>query len=193
MPKIAKKRAPTAPVAASKTPAAAPATSAVAPVTPPPAPPAAKPKPVEPYPYSIRLASYSQEETVLKALTRHQSAGLSPYSAKVNLGKKGVWWRLFTGYYPDREAAKAAVAEHNLKGVQIIKTPYTNLIGTFSSEAEMDDLFKRLDAKGYSPYIIKDAENHLRLFTGAFITKKGAQNQNQDLRADGIDCKMVER
>jgi len=193
LPKIAKKLAPAAPAAASKTPAAAPATSAAASATPPPTPPAARPKPIEPYPYSIRLASYKNKETALKALARHQNAGLSPYFARVKLGRKGVWWRLFTGYYPDREAAKAAVAEQNLEGSQIIRTPYTNLIGTFSGEAEMDDLFKRLDAKGYSPYAIKDADDHFRLITGAFITKKGAQDQHRDLKADGIDSKIVER
>lgn len=104
-----------------------------------------------------------------------------------------MWWRLFTGYYPSRKAAQAAVTKHNLKGVQVIKTAYANLAGIFSSKNELNDIFKRLDSQGYSPYIIKDAENHLRLFTGAFITKKGVRDQNQDLKADGIDSKVVER
>lgn len=183
LPVIAKKPAPTTPVATKVTSAAAPAPAL-------PAPPTIKP---EPYPYSIRLASYKNQETALKALVRHQNAGLSPYFAKVNLGEKGVWWRLFTGYYPSRKAAQAAVTKHNLKGVQVIKTAYANLAGIFSSKNELNDIFKRLDSQGYSPYIIKDAENHLRLFTGAFITKKGVRDQNQDLKADGIDSKVVER
>lgn len=183
LPVIAKKPAPTTPVATKVTSAAAPAPAL-------PAPPTIKP---EPYPYSIRLASYKNQETALKALVRHQNAGLSPYFAKVNLGEKGVWWRLFTGYYPSRKAAQAAVTKHNLKGVQVIKTAYANLAGIFSSKNELNDIFKRLDSQGYSPYIIKDTENHLRLFTGAFITKKGVRDQNQDLKADGIDSKVVER
>ena len=195
LPAIAEKPAPAVPAAAPTTSAAAApaAAPAVATATPTPALPAVKPKPVVPYPYSIRLASYDKEKIALKALTRHQHAGLSPYLTKVNLGSKGVWWRMFTGYYPDREAAKAAVAEHNFKDAQIIKTPYASLIGTFSSEAEMDDLFKRLDAKGYSPYVIKDADDHFRLITGAFVSKKGAQDQHRDLKTDGFDSKIVER
>lgn len=193
LPEIAKKPALAAPAAAPKTLAAAAAAPAAAPATPAPAPPAVKPKPVEPYPYSIRIASYNKEEHASKALTQEQKAGLPLYLAKVYLGSKGVWWRLFAGYYPDREAAKAAVAEHNLKDAQILKTPYVNLIGTFSSEAEMEDLFKRLDAKGYSPYAIKDADDHFRLITGAYITKKGVQDQHRDLKADGFDSKIVER
>lgn len=183
LPVIAKKSAPTTPVATKVTSAAAPAPAL-------PAPPIIKP---EPYPYSIRLASFNQFKSVLKELSQYRQKGLSPYFAKVNLGEKGVWWRLFTGYYPSRKAAQAAVTKHNLKGVQVIKTAYANLAGIFSSKNELNDIFKRLDSQGYSPYIIKDAENHLRLFTGAFITKKGVRDQNQDLKADGIDSKVVER
>lgn len=181
--------------AAKKKPA--PATAAAAPVTPavattvlPPAPPTIKP---EPYPYSIRLASFNKFKFVLKGLSQYRQKDLSPYFAKVNLGHKGVWWRLFTGYYPSREAARASMKEHKLEGTQVIKTAYANLAGTFSNKNEMNEIFKRLDSKGYSPYIIKDAENHLRLFTGAFITQKGVQDQNHDLKADGFDCKVVER
>jgi len=171
-------------------PAATPATTAAAASVPPPAPSTIKPKP---YPYSIRLASFNKFKLVLKGLTQYRQEGLSPYFAKVDLGEKGVWWRLFTGYYPSRDAAKAAVTEHNLKGVQVIKTAYANLAGIFSSNNELNDIFKRLDSQGYSPYIIKDAGNHLRLFTGAFITQKGVQDQNNDLKAAGIVCKAVER
>ena len=193
LPKIVNKLAPVVPAAVPQTPAAVPATPTVAPATPSPVPTAVKPKPVEPYLYSIRIASYNKEEDASKALIQEQKAGLPLYLAKVYLGSKGVWWRLFAGYYYDREAAMAAVAEHNLKDAQIVKTPYANLIGTFSSEAEMADLFKRLDAKGYSPYVIKDADDRFRLITGAFITKKGAQDQQRDLKADGFDSKIVER
>jgi cell division septation protein DedD len=175
---------------APTTPGATKVTSADAPAPAFPTLPKAKPKP---YPYSIRLASFNQFKSVLKGLSQYRQKGMSPYFAKVNLGEKGVWWRLFTGYYLSRKAAQAAVTEHNLKGVQVVKTAYANLAGTFSSKNEMNEIFKRLDDQGYSPYIIKDTENHLRLFTGAFITKKGAQDQYQDLKADGIDCKVVER
>ncbi len=183
LPEIAKKLAPTMPAATTATSAAVPAPA-------PPVPPTIKP---EPYPYSIRLASFNQFKFVLKGLSKYREKGMSPYFAKVNLGKKGVWWRLFTGYYPSRQAAQAAVKEHNLKGVQVIKTAYANLAGIFSSKNELNDIFQRLDSQGYSPYIIKDAENHLRLFTGAFITQKGAQDQNRALKADGIESKLVER
>jgi cell division septation protein DedD len=183
LPAIAKKSAP-------KAPAAVPVAPAVAASVPPPAPPTIKP---QPYPYSIRVASFNQFKFVLKGLSKYRQKGMEPYFAKVNLGDKGVWWRLFTGYYPSRKAAQAAVTEHNLKGVQVIKTAYANLAGIFSSRNELNDIFKRLDSQGYSPYIIKDAENHLRLFTGAFITKKGAKDQYKELKADGNDCKVVER
>lgn len=190
LPTVKKMPAPAISSIAPASSASAPATPTVAASVPPSAPPTIKPVP---YPYSIRLASFNKFKLVLKGLSQYRQKGLSPYFAKVNLGEKGVWWRLFTGYYPSREAGRAAVTEHNLKGAQVIKTAYANLAGTFSSKNELNDIFKRLDTQGYSPYIIKDAENHLRLFTGAFITQKGAQDQNQDLKADGIDCKVVER
>jgi len=56
-------------------------------------------------PYSILLSSCQQQESVQKVLTKYKKAGLNPYAVKVDLGKKGIWWRVYTGRYASREEA----------------------------------------------------------------------------------------
>ena len=146
------------------------------------------------HPYSIQVCSYPSQEKAKKALEQLKRAGLSPYLNKVDLGDKDVWWRVYEGYYNTQEDAVKIKKKHKLANATIIKTPYANLIGVFSSETEMGDIIKQLEDNGYHyPYSIKNENDSLKLFVGAFSTMKEAEQQNLSLQSDGIKCKVEER
>ena len=56
-------------------------------------------------PYSILLSSCQLQESVQKVLSNYKDTNLEPFVVKVDLGEKGVWWRIFTGHFETREIA----------------------------------------------------------------------------------------
>lgn len=145
------------------------------------------------HPYSILLSSYQQWDSVQKVLTDYRRIGLAPYVVKVEPGKNEVWWRIFTGYYKTRKEALKIINRHNLSDSIIMKTPYTNLIGSFSSETEASEMLYSLRKLGYSPYIVKTAENNYELVVGAFQIKIRAEKLKLDLESKGIQNKIIDR
>jgi cell division protein FtsN len=119
--------------------------------------------------------------------------GLTPYVAKVEFKNGDVWLRVFAGHYQTRKEALTVKQKHHLSKAIVKKTPYTNLIDTFSSEDEMKDALRRLKDLGYSPYVLKRAENRFQLVVGAFITREGAETQKSELQSKGISNEVVQR
>jgi cell division septation protein DedD len=145
------------------------------------------------HPYSILLSSCRQVDSVQKVLIKYRKIGLAPYVVKVELGKKEVWWRIFAGHYKTRKEALKIKNRRNLPDSIIMKTPYTNLIDSFSSEIEATEMLPNIKKLGYSPYIVKTVENNFQLVVGAFKTKKGAKKQKLELESNGLQNQIIER
>ena len=58
-----------------------------------------------PRPYSILLSSCQLQESIQKVLSYYKETNLEPFVVKVDLGDKGVWWRIFTGRFETRKIA----------------------------------------------------------------------------------------
>lgn len=144
-------------------------------------------------PYSILLASCRLPQSARKVISDYQKAGLAPYVAKVEFKNGEVWLRVFTGHYQTRRQALKVKNQHRLSGAIIKKTPYANLIDTFSSEDAMKAALKRLKNLGYSPYVLKNPANRFQLVVGAFITRAGAEKQKSELQSNGITNTIIER
>lgn len=145
------------------------------------------------YPYSIKLGSYSSVARAEKAIRYFARLGLSSYWVKVDLNKKGVWYRLFSGYFTEREEGERFMQEHGLKTSQVEKTRFANLIGVFASTEVLEDKVQGLKDHGYSPYVIRDPDGKSRLFVGAFLTRKGARDLHNDLQSAEIESQIVLR
>ena len=144
-------------------------------------------------PYSILLASCRLPQSARKVISDYQKAGFAPYVTKVEFKNGEVWLRVFTGQYPTRKDALKVKSKHRLSGAIIKKTPYANLIDTFSSQDAMQDSLKRLKDMGYSPYFLKGPANKFQLVVGAFITREGAEKQKSELQSKGISNKIIKR
>jgi cell division septation protein DedD len=145
------------------------------------------------HPYSILLSSCRLPQSARKIVTDYKKVGLAPYVAKVKFKNGDVWLRVFAGQYQTRQEALTVKQKHQLSNALVKKTPYTNLIATFSSEAEMKDILQRLKGLGYSPYVLKRAENRYQVVVGAFITREGAEKQKAELQTKGISNQIVNR
>lgn len=192
--------------AGEKTPQAAPEDSLSAKVS---AAPAVQPdKPLKPpavqktaapvkqkthHPYSIMLSSCRLPQSARKIVSNYQKVGLAPYVVKVKFDEGDEWLRVLAGHYQTRQEALKAKQKHRLSGAIVKRTPYTNLIGTYTSMDEMQVELRRIKEQGYSPYFLKTQAGQLKLVVGAFVTKEGAENQRTELQSKGIQNTVIIR
>ena len=145
------------------------------------------------YPYSIMLSSCKLPRSARKVVSNYQKVGLAPYVVKVKLDKGDEWLRVLSGHYKTRQEALQAIQENRLSNAIVKKTPYTNLIGTYTSMNEMQAQLNQINALGYSPYFIKTDTGQFNLVVGAFVTKEGAENQKTELQSKGIQSTVIIR
>lgn len=144
-------------------------------------------------PYSIYLGSYRTLEKAQNEIAPYLRNGLSPYIVKVHLKEKGTWWRIYLGHFQTYGQGMQAKNRLGLQNSSIKNTAYANFIGSFSSERSMTDMLQHLKQSGYDPYFIKSGQGTHNLYVGAFVSKSAADKHNQQLLADGIKSRVVER
>ncbi len=150
-------------------------------------------KEISSYPYSIYLGSYNSLEAVKEATSDYKEMGLSPYWIKLDLGEKGIWFRLYANYFQTREEADKLIKTKQIPGAESKKLNHVNLIGIYTSEEEVEKQKEIIEKLGYCPYVISDNKNIFRVYVGAFYQKDMAEEQNADLLLKGIHSKVVER
>jgi len=144
------------------------------------------------YPFSLYLGSLPYPELAEKAVSQYRKEGVSAYWVKVILSI-GTWYRVYTGYFQNRQRAERFKEEKGLKEATVQETPYANLIGVYTNVQELDNKVQSLKSLGFSPYSIKDRDGKSRLFVGAFFPERRAKRQRDDLKSCGIDCQIVRR
>jgi capsular exopolysaccharide synthesis family protein len=145
------------------------------------------------YPYSLYIGSFRTIKRANRAVSIYTKKGLrSAYKVKVFLSK-GVWYRVYMGYFESREAADKFRRENELKETTVKKTQYANLIGTYSSTTTLENKIQSLKKLGFSPYVITDHGGEYRLFVGAFNPEARARTQYDELQSKGISSKIVKR
>jgi len=143
--------------------------------------------------YSILLSSWHTLNKATKILSYYKKQGMNTYAARVDLNEKGVWWRCFAGYYKTWEDAVRAKEKLELIDATVMQTPFVNLVGLYSTEKAMQDMSLKLGQLAFFPYVVKGEDNSFRLLTGAFMTRKEAEDQNSDLKTNGIQAQVVRR
>ncbi len=163
-------------------------------------PPSEKPVPaeipsieIENYPYSLHMGSYRTLKYTEKYIASLGDKGLSPYWVVVDLGEKGVWYRVFLGHFKTPDQANAFQTEHGIKASRIINSIYAVQIGLYSSKEELDQRFAILRNAGYCPYVIEQAQGQSQLLVGAFQTKEAAEGLTARLKNSDEDCKAILR
>ena len=145
------------------------------------------------YPFSICLASIPDLGRARKAAAQYQKKGLSLYVVKVELSK-GIWYRIYTGYFEKREVGEKLIYEKGFQGAKVIETPWANLIGTFlSPQEELEEKMRFLRELDYFPYVVKGRDGTEKLYMGAFYERDRAQRQCEELSKRGIENQIVKR
>lgn len=145
------------------------------------------------HPYSIYTGSCRSRQTAEQFLQSYRKMGLQTFWVRVDLGKKGVWYRVFIGCYEDTQTAEKIIKTNQLTDASAGETKYANLIGTYVSEDTLKNKIRFLSERGCSPYYIKSGNDQIRLYVGAFYTRKNAEKLSSELNSKGIRSRIVER
>ena len=145
------------------------------------------------FPYSVYLGSFQNLEYLKRALAVYENQGLSSYWTKVELGEKGTWYRVFTGYFRSAQEAEVFIQQKKIKDGEVKETRYSNLIGTFGTRQEGEEKALALTRMGLSAYCIPGADGQIRLYSGAFSRKDGAEENQAELNSRGIKSQIAER
>ena len=145
------------------------------------------------YPYSIYLGSYQTQEMAKKTTEKYKEEGSPAYWTKVKLGDKGVWYRVYAGYFRNEAEAKDYVSRKQLKDAEVKVTRYAVLIGVFPNRAEAEARSSALIELGFPAYVIPEPQGKMRLYSGAFITKQGADVALSELASKGVRASTAER
>jgi hypothetical protein len=73
------------------------------------------------YSYTIQLASCRKKGSCLNVLRDNSNLKTVPFIVGVNLGEKGIWWRVLVGQFATIDDAKKYKEDNELKDAIIIK------------------------------------------------------------------------
>ena len=144
------------------------------------------------HPYSLYLGSVPNPELAKRGVLQYMKKGISSYAVKLELSK-GVWYRIYAGAYGDQHEGEKLIREKKLRDAKVVKTPWANLIGVYSSSGEVESRAKHLRDLDYFPYVVKCRDGTKRLYVGAFYEKERAEGLHEELKAKGIDAQTVKR
>lgn len=145
------------------------------------------------YPFSILLETFDALDTAQKSISIYEKRGISAYWVKVDLGTKGIKYRLFTGFFPTTGSAQLFLDKHQIKAKPIKATYHAALLGSFRDLGKLNKLSLQTRKTGVVPYILSTAQGTAFLYVGAFYTYAGANAQCSELRKSGLPCTTVKR
>lgn len=140
------------------------------------------------YPFSILLETFDVKETAINAVVLYRKKSIESYWVKVDLGNKGIKYRLFSGAFRDRKHAELFAKRNNLENKPIKRTRFSALIGKSIDAKKIADLRTAAIQAETVPYLLCNGEGLHFLYVGAFYTTAGAKAQCEDLTKAGLDC-----
>lgn len=149
--------------------------------------------PVGEYPYSILLETFTDREIAQMAIPFYQKRGISAHWVKVDLGEKGIYYRLFTGVFATIAEAQQYRDKKQLIDKPIKSTSYSARIGVYEDKAQLANAYTKISDTGVIPYVLGTEEGTYHLYVGSFYTFTGAADQCRDLHDAGLSCEPVKR
>lgn len=139
-------------------------------------------------PFSVLLETYNEQERAHKAIQLYHARGVSAYWVKVDLGRKGIKYRLFTGAFATAAEARSYTAKHKLSDKLVKKTRYSSLVGIYKDKKKACGLADACRNNQWVPYLLDTDKGDYYLYVGAFYTRAGATQQCREMQKAGLPC-----
>ena len=144
-------------------------------------------------PFVIQLGSVKTFKQVTSAVTSYALKGLDIHWDWIDLGKKGRWYRIFTGHFESKAEALNAKRVHRLKNSLIRFNPWTVLVGQYPDSDILTSIQSMLRENHFDSLIVNSAEEINWLLTGAYATRQGAEKIAKELHKLSFPAQVVPR
>ena len=142
-------------------------------------------------PFVIYYGSYETREKAESTIKAIEISGVSPFFTQIDLGDKGTWYRIFSGFYKTESAAKLVIDRLDLKNAYPKQIKYAVSIGIYKEKANLISARNLLVNTETDPFVITDKDSVFTLYAGVFYRKERAEKLCGDLSKLNIPCKTV--
>jgi general secretion pathway protein A len=126
-------------------------------------------------PYILQLGSFNTLATTLRAVDIYTRKGISVHWNEVQMGEKGLWYRVFAGRFESMDAARHYQKTGGLKEARILFAPWTVLIDSAESTRHIAHVQKRIKSQGLDVYSASGHDDRRHLCAGAFVSQNRAE------------------
>lgn len=149
--------------------------------------------PKQEFPFSILLDTYVDQSVAQLAVLEYQSQGVESFWVKVDLGQKGVKFRLFSKFFSTALDAQNYIKQQGLTKKFVKRTMFSSLVGVFNDLEQLAVTYHHVQQLDVAPYVLGTDNGDNFLYVGAFYTKVGAEIQCEVLAGNKIPCSAVKR
>jgi general secretion pathway protein A len=126
-------------------------------------------------PYILQLGSFNTLGTTLRAVDIYTRRGITVHWTEVQMGEKGLWYRVFAGRFESIDSARQYQKASGLGDAQILFAPWTVLIDRAGSAEQIALVRKRIQSRGVDAYTTSGHDDRQHLCAGAFVTQNRAK------------------
>ena len=150
------------------------------------------------YPFAVHLSSWRDQAQAVQELERLGGRVAQLFITKIDLGPRGVWYRVDCGLAVNREVAEArrrTVMKSGLvdKGSFVGEAPYTVELAQVDGLEQAHARQAEFRSQEVFTYLIGLGGQRFRVACGAFADAGSAQAVLNDLAALKIEAKLVRR
>lgn len=144
-------------------------------------------------PFILLLGSYRTLANTLNGASSLNRRGIEAHWNRVDLGREGCWYRLFTGPFRSKTDARECKKNNGLTGSIIVFAPWSVQVGRADFSENLEEIQKRLRENRYDFYHEKTRDDRCRILVGAFTTREGAEELAVEMGLLDLDVNVVER
>ncbi len=122
--------------------------------------------------YILQLGSYNTLATTLRAIDIYSRKGIESHWNAIDLGEKGIWFRVFAGRYPTIAMARDYQKARGLSQARVIHAAWTVALGPLDHTAE---LHSYLQTDQFDSYTAPGKDGRQHLYSGAFVSRESAE------------------
>jgi general secretion pathway protein A len=122
--------------------------------------------------YILQLGSYNTLDTTLRAVDIYAQKGIETHWNHVDLGEKGILFRVFSGRYATAEKAGKFQQANNLSHARVIRAPWAIALGPADQAVKFKPF---LETNQFDSYAAGGRDGRQELYCGAYIVRERAE------------------
>lgn len=142
--------------------------------------------------YILQLGSFNTLATTLRAVDFYTQKDVEAHWNEVQLGEKGLWYRVFVGRFASIESARQYQLRMGFADAQILYAPWAVAIDQPGPAERIAAVRDRLQTWGVDSYVAPGQDGLLNLCAGAYLSQDRAEAMARQIhRQTGIATRVA--